>query len=110
MVDGILTAAGVLHRRSRFLRMPDETHAVWFDDITTESADRISAIPQGGLPRTRTHDVTIELYEPAPDDAAEQAIEAGLDAHGLAWDKQDRYWLDEARRYQVTYEFTYVEK
>lgn len=110
MTEEILTAAGVLHRRSRFLRMPAETHAVWFDDITTDSADRIPTISQAGFPRTRTHDVTIEVYEPSPDDAAEAAIEAELDARGVEWTKQDRYWIAEAQRYQVVYEFTYTEK
>lgn len=110
MTDEILTAADVLHRRGRFLRMPTETHAVWFDDITTDSADRIPTIPQAGLPRTRTHNVTIEVYEPSPDDRTETDIEAELDARGIEWTKQDRYWVADAQRYQVVYEFTYIEK
>ena len=57
-----------------------------------------------------THDITVELYEPAPNDDAEAAIEAALDAAGVEWSKQDRYWLSDVQRYQVLYEFTYITK
>ena len=56
------------------------------------------------------HSVTVEVYEPAPDDNTELAIEAELDARGIAWAKQDRYWLKDPQRYQVIYEFTYHTK
>lgn len=102
MVNEILTAAGVLHRRGRFLRLPEETHAVWFDDITADGPD--------GVNRIFTHDIMVELYEAAPDDAAETAIEAELNARGLPWTKQDRYWLPDVQRYQVIYELTYITK
>lgn len=108
MTDDMLTAAGVLHRRGRFLRMPEETHAVWFDNITADGADRI--LSAGGLPRTYTHDVTVEFYEPKPDDEKETAFEAELDRRGLLFTKQDRYWLDDVQRYQVIYEYSYTTK
>jgi hypothetical protein len=88
--------------------MPAETHAVYFDDVTVETADRV---PTGGpLPRIVTHDVTVEVYEPSPDDETEAAIEAELDARGIPWSKQDRYWLQDAQRYQVIYTFSYTTK
>lgn len=102
MVNKVLTAAGVKYRRSRFLKPPVETYAVYMDDITTDGPDGINAI--------LTHDYTVEVYEPTPDDATEAAIEAALDAEGLRWDKQDRYWLQDAQRYQVVYTFTHIEK
>ncbi len=108
MISEMLTAAGVLHRRDRFLRMPEETHAVWFDDITADGVDRVTS--SAGLPRTYTHDVRVEFYEPKPDDEKETAFEAELDAHALAWTKQDRYWLDDVQRYQVIYEYSYTSK
>ena len=108
MIEEILTASGVLYRRSRFLRIPEKTFAVYFDDRTAEGAD---AVPSTAvLPRTYTHDVRVELYELKPDDAAEAAIEAQLDARGLTWTKQDRYWLSDLQRYQVMYEFSYTDK
>jgi hypothetical protein len=102
MINEILTAAGVLNNPSRFLRLPDETHAVYFDDIETDGPD--------GINRIFHHSATIELYEPTPDDTAETAIEAELNARGLRWTKQARYWLKDLQRYQVIYEFDYIEK
>lgn len=107
MVREILTAAGVRFEHSRFLRMPEETHAVYFDNLDVDAADPVTA---GRLPMIWAHDVTIELYEPVPDQAAEEAIEAQLIARGLSWTKQDRLWVQEAQRYQVVYEFTYHTK
>lgn len=108
MTADILNAAGVKNRQGRFLRMPAETHAVYFDDKTVEAADRVTA--DGRLPGIVTHDVSIEVYEPTPDDKAEAAIEAELDARGLSWTKQDRIWVADAQRYQVIYEYSYTEK
>ena len=102
MINKILTAAGVKYRRSRFLSPPAETYAVYMGNITTDGPDGINMI--------LTHDYTVEVYEPTPDDATEAAIEAALDAEGLRWVKQDRYWLQDTQRYQVVYEFTYIEK
>lgn len=102
MIENILTAAGVQFKRTRFLEPPKDTYAVYMDDVETDGPDGINAILR--------HDVTVELYEPKPDDDAEAAIEAQLDAAGLTWTKQDRYWLQDTQRYQVIYEFTHIEK
>lgn len=103
MINEILTAAGVLHRPARFVRMPDDTHAVYFDDI-------VQVDGPDGINRIYHHSATIELYESSPDDVSEMAIEKELDARGLRWTKQSRYWLHDAQRYQVIYEFDYIEK
>ena len=102
MINTILTAAGIPYNRTRFPQPPKETYAVYMDDVTADGPDGINAI--------FTHDVTVELYEPRPDDAAEAGIAAALDAAGLPWTKQDRYWLQDVQRYQVIFEFTYIEK
>lgn len=103
MIKKILKAAGVKFRRVRFLKPPAETYAIYFDDIVeTDGPDGINCI--------FTHDYTVEVYEPTPDDAAEAAIEAAINAEGLKWTKQDRYWLQDEQRYQVIYEFSYKEK
>lgn len=102
MIKNILTAAGIEFRQTRFPSPPAGTYAVYMDDVSTDGPDYINSI--------YTHDYTIEVYEPTPDDAAEQAIEAALNAAGLRWTKQDRYWLQSEQRYQVIYEFTYIEK
>ena len=102
MVNDILNASGVQHRRGRFPHPPKGTYAVFFDNVTTDGPD--------GLPWIKRHDVMVELYEPAPDDAAEAAMEAAISAAGLQWEKQDRYWLQTEQMYQVIYEFSYTEK
>jgi hypothetical protein len=107
MIKDILTAAGVEHAQGRFLRMPEGTHAVYFDDIEVETADRVPSVE---MPRIYKHNVSVEVYEPAPDDAIEAAIEAELDARAIPWTKQDRYWLKDPQRYQTVYEFEYTTK
>ena len=102
MINTILNAAGVPFRRSRFLKPPAGTYAVYMDDVTTDGPD--------GMNRIFNHDVTVEVYEANPDDKTEAAIEAALDAQGLHYTKQDRYWLQEEQRYQVIYEFSYIIK
>lgn len=102
VIDDILTAAGVQYRRARFPRPPAGTYAVYLDDISSDGADDVVCL--------YTHEATVELYEPAPDDAAELAIEAQLISRGIPWTKQDRYWLQDEQMYQVAYDFTYYEK
>lgn len=102
MVDNILTASGIAYRRGRFTGTKPDTYAVYMDDISTDGPD--------GLARVRRHDITVELYEDRPDDAAEAAMEAAIEAAGLQWTKQDRYWLQTEQQYQVIYEFYYFEK
>lgn len=102
MVRDILAAAGISHRRGRFTAPKPATYAVYTDDVTTDGPDNMPLVLQ--------HDVTVELYEDRPDDAAEAALEAAISAAGLQWTKQDRYWLQTEQMYQLIYEFTYYEK
>lgn len=106
MVNEILTASGIPYRQGRYPDPPAKTYCVYFDDITTiEGPD---AIP--GAPMLIRHDVMVELYEPKADTKAEEALEAEFIVRGVPWTKQDRYWLQNVQRYQVLYEFDYVEK
>lgn len=106
MIKKILTAAGFIEnetfRRSRFQAPPAGTYAVYMDDVSTDGPDGMNVL--------YTHNYTVELYEPAPDDAAEAAIEAAISAEGLRYTKQDRYWLQDEQLYQVIYELTHIEK
>ena len=103
MVTEILKRAKVKFRQSRYMAKPlPNTYAVYFDDREASGAD--------GINNLITHNITIEVYESIPDDATEAAIEEALDAYGLEWSSQARYWIAEEQRYQVIYEFTYIEK
>lgn len=108
MIKTILAASGIQHRGTRWTRPPAGTYAVYFDNVERDAADRVN-VP-GVLPAVVTHNVMVELYEDAPDDIAETALEAAMNAQGLSWTKQDRYWLQDVQRYQVIYEFTYTAK
>ena len=102
MVNKILTTSGVRFRQTRFITPPAGDYAVYMDDVTADGPD--------GINRIFTHDITVELYLVGLDNAAELAIEAALNAEGVPWTKQARYWLQDAQRYQVIYEFSYIEK
>ena len=106
MVHKILTGAGFVlnrtYRETRFLKPPKSTYAVYNDTQSVRGPDNINAIV--------SHEVNIELYEYAPDSAAEATIEAQLDGAGLEYIKQSRYWLTEEQLYQVIYEFNFTEK
>lgn len=107
MIEEILLSAGLPFRKSRFLNPPDDTYAVYTDDIDTDGADYVGR-DSSDIPIIVMHSLTIELYEPSLDDAAEEAMESALSSAGLAWTKQDRYWLQEEQRYQVVYETNYT--
>lgn len=102
MVTDILRNSGIQFRKARFLKPPSGTYAVYTDDIETLGGDKLVAVYH--------HRITIEVYEPTPDDNAEQAIEQAISDTGTQWEKQDRFWIQDVQRYQVIYEFDYYEK
>ena len=106
MIETILTASGLPYRQGRFLHPPAKTYAVYFDDKETDGPDPVGV----AAPHIVRHDCMVELYEPQPDHDAEAALERELNAQGLSWTKQDRYWLQNVQRYQVIYEFNFTEK
>ncbi len=103
MIAELLTQTGIKFRHVRFLKPPHETYAVWIDDIETDGGDN----QKSGI---FTHNYSVELYAPAPDDASEQAIETALDTAGIQYNKQDRYWLQDEQRYQTVYDFIITNK
>ena len=102
MGEELLKAAGIAGRTTRHTSPPKGTYGIVMDDVQADGAD--------GVVLFYHHDTTIELYEPQPDPEAEERLEAELDARGLMWEKQDRYWLEDRQRYQVVYEFSYITK
>jgi hypothetical protein len=102
VINEILTASGLPCQETQFLRPPAKTYAVYMDDVETDGGDYANLIYR--------HDVTVELYEPKPDPEAEAAVERELNVRGIKWHKQPRYWVELAQRYQVIYEFAYIQK
>lgn len=106
MVKQVLTNAGFVEHKTfketRFLKPPKSTYAVYMDSYERRGADNLNLV--------RDHDYTIELYSYTPDPEAEARIEVSLDALGLAYNKDDRYWIHEEQLYQVVYTFNFIEK
>lgn len=106
MVVKVLTAAGFVEnetfKETRFLKPPKSTYAVYMDSYECRGAD--------GLNLIKDHDYTIELYSYVPDPDAEKRLENTLDSFGLAYEKQERYWIQEEQLYQTIYQFNHIEK
>ena len=102
MVDKILKPTGIPYKESRFLKPPEKTYAVFNDAIERRGGDNINLVT--------SHDITIELYEYKIDSKAEKAIESQLDAYGIEYRKEPRYWIQEEQLFQVVYEFSYINK
>lgn len=103
MVDEILRAAGIQGRGSRFAKPPAGTYAVWFDEIDTDG-------PDNRPPEIFRHSVTVEVYEPRKDNAAEAALETEMSTRAIHWNKEGRVWIQSEQMYQTIYEFSYTEK
>lgn len=103
MIKDILTATGLPFAETMFTRaVPAKTYAVYMDYVETDGSDLENLL--------YWHNGTIELYEPKADPKAEADLEAQLNKRGLKWTKQARYWIPEAQRFQVVYEFTWYIK
>ena len=105
MLNDILTATGVPFEDTRYIDPPAGVYGVYMDDITDiDGSDDENLII--------SHDYTLEVYASTKEESAtaEASIEAELNARGIRWTKQARYWLQEEQRYQVIYEFTIIEK
>lgn len=107
MINKILTGAGLIknktYRETRIITPPkDISYAVYSDAQEIRGADNLNLIKE--------HDVTIEVYEYAPDADIEKKIEDQFNLYGLSYVKQPRYYIQEEQLYQVIYEFTYIDK
>lgn len=104
MIKEIAKAAGLNIREARHQKPPSGVYGVYMDSVEAGGADGENCI--------RVHEYTLEIYSPSAKDAnaAEAAVEEALDALGIPWTKQGRYWLEDAQRYQEIYEFTHIEK
>ena len=102
MVNEILSAVGVPFKKTRFLKPPKVTYAVYLDDYSRRAADEKNLIKE--------HDVTIEIYSEKIDEEVEEKIENALDQRVLEYQKQDWYYIKSEQLFQLIYEFSYIEK
>lgn len=103
MLNDILTAAAIPSKAAQFADPPKGAYAVYFDSVESDG-------PDGEASRVFNHDCIVELYSPVIDSALKQRLEAELDARGIHYTTQGWYWLNEIRRYQEIYEFSYIQK
>lgn len=102
MINEIMTATGIPFKETMFSREPAGDYAVYHDNVTADGPD--------GFNRIFTHDIVVEIYEKKPNPKLEALFEGDLNSRGIKWSKQSRYWVQEAQRYQVIYEFSYITK
>ena len=106
MVKTILTGAGFVEgktfKETMFLKPPKETYAVYHDSFERRGADNYNLITE--------HDYTLELYSYKADKSAESKIETEFNNHGIEYEKESRYWLQDEQLYQVIYTFNFIEK
>lgn len=105
MIKTILQAASIPAWPVQCSNPPEETYALYFDDVEVDGSDGLEVL-------LLRHAAMVELYAPTLDDAlaAETTFESQLLAHGLRWTKQATYWLKDVQRYQTIYEFDFTEK
>lgn len=98
-----LDEAHITNHAVVFRQVPKTTFAVFFDSVdTTASADLTNNI--------KRHDITIELYEYAPDPTSRSALESAMDARAIKWERSDTMWLTEEQIYETIYTFSYFER
>ena len=87
-------------RETKFKVPPKVDYCVYNDTKRVYGADKKNLVEE--------HNISIELYEYSPNDELEARIEARLDDLAIEYDKQERYWLDSEKLFQIVYEFSYV--
>ncbi|WP_305084724.1 hypothetical protein [uncultured Dubosiella sp.] len=106
MVRQILEAAGFVenetYKKTRFLKVPSEDFAVYFDDEDVRGSDFENLI--------KSHSIRIEVYSYGADCFLEAKLEAELNWRGIPWSKSDRVWLRDDQYYMTAYYFDYQEK
>lgn len=105
MVKQILEAIGLeenkTYKRTRFLKVPKEDFAVYFDDADARGSDYENLILR--------HEVRVEFYSYGSACAYEAAFEKELNRLGIPWSRSDRAWLNDGQCFVTMYYFDYQE-
>lgn len=103
MINAILTASGIPYKQTRFAKPPAGTYAVYSDSKSTNGPDTFPGM-------LITHSLTVALYSKQIDTAAEDALEAAIESHGLSYTKTAAEWDPSEQIYETNYDFEYTEK
>lgn len=101
MVNEILSGI-VKFKAVRFLKPPNETYAVYFDDVVYRGADDLIAIEE--------HSLRIEVYANVVDYDVENGIDKRLRDLKLGFEKGERVWIDSEQIYLTPYYVEYTNK
>ena len=103
-VNALLQSTGIACRKTKFASPPKAaSYCVYFDAVSNEGPDLVPGL-------LRRHEISIQLYEYKPDEAAEHALETVLDGAYIDWSRSDREWIQEEQLYLVVYTFSFFEK
>lgn len=103
-IKELLDASGLQYRKTKFVSPPKAaSYLVWSDEKSNVGPDMCPSM-------LRKHNITLELYEYKPDEAAEAQLEAALDDADIEWNCSDRTWIEKEQIYEVVYSFSFLEK
>ena len=106
LIDDILQGAGFeknkTYRETRFITPPKSSYVIFNASYDRRGADNMNLL--------KDYDATFELYSSKPDETSEVNIEKQFDLKGIAYLKQERYYIQTEQLYQVIYEFSFIEK
>lgn len=102
MVSEILKGLEIPYKEVRFNKTPNTSYAVFTDSKKVYGADKRLFLIK--------HHVFIELYSYSIDFENEGKLEKKFAEFSIDYDKSERVWLDDEQRYQVIYDFEYVER
>lgn len=102
MVDNIFKDTNIPYKETRFIKAPSTTYAIYTDSINRRGGDTKNFLVD--------HRIFIELYSSSLDHESEEKLETNLDAYVMNYNKSERVWLNDEKKYQVIYDFSYTEK
>lgn len=102
MVHDILKDTGIPYKETRFNSAPSTTYLIFTDSIVRQGADNKNLLYY--------HHVFIELYSNSIDFESEKKLERQLDTYAIQYNKSERVWFNDEQKYQIIYDFNYLEK
>ena len=106
LIEELLEEAGFVKDRTykeiRFLKVPDENFAVWFESKQASGSDLEI--------RLINHFYRIEIYSQKAEMPEQNALEKALNSCGIEWEAEEKNWIYDLQKFMVAYNFDYMEK
>ena len=102
-VADLLDKTGLPYAACAFNNPPDETYAVYYEEITRRGADLLNCITE--------HEVTIEVYAyDFHDEDAVRAVADVLDSRSLEYKRYETTYINSEHLFQTRFEFSFTSK